>query len=312
MTRAPAVLLAAALAAASPPATLRAVLESTPADSLGRPLERFEALRARGPEVAETALVLGRLRYARGEYRQAAEAFARAAARLGPPQRFEARYWAGLAWLGAGDLREARAALEEVARPGSPRRADALLALALCWRAAHQREREWQALEQLLAAEPGEAGPPALEREIALAAERRQPEAASRARERLLRDYPRSIEAARAALAPASAAAAPVPQQGASASTSPRPRRPAPAPVSLQGPLAVQIGAFGDPARAQALAERARRAGFTSVRVAEVSESGTTLHAVRFGLFATAEDARAAGERAARALGVPCRVVSAR
>ncbi|MBI5709626.1 MAG: SPOR domain-containing protein [Candidatus Eisenbacteria bacterium] len=311
MIRAPAILLATVLAAAAPPATLRAVLESAPADSLARPLERFEVLRARGSEVAEAALVLGRLHYARGEYHQAADAFARAGSRLEPARRPEARYWTGLAWLGAGDPGAARAALEESAGPGSPRRADAQLALALCWQAAHQRERERQALELLLATEPGEAGPPALERAIALAIELRHPEAAARARERLLRDYPRSIEAARAALASAVAATgppAPTPPSG----SPPRPQRPAPAPVSLQGPLAVQIGAFGDRARAQALAGQARRAGFAPVQVTQVREAGTTLHAVRVGLYATAEDARVAGERAARALGVPCRVVPAR
>ena len=75
--------------------------------------------------------------------------------------------------------------------------------------------------------------------------------------------------------------------------------------------MAVQIGAFRDREAARELAQRARRAGFSPVRVSTVEDVGGALYAVRVGVYATAEDARGAGERLARALGVTCRVVAA-
>jgi tetratricopeptide (TPR) repeat protein len=187
-------LLVVLVAAASP---VERLLESVPADSLARPLARLEASR-RGTVAAEAAFALGRLHYARGEYRQAAAAFARATPRFDPSRRAEPRYWAGLAWLGAGEPANARGALEEAARGGSPRRAEALLGVAQCWEAERKPERALATLQALLAGEPGEAGPAALERTAALAAALRRPELARRARERLVRDYPRSMEALRA------------------------------------------------------------------------------------------------------------------
>lgn len=187
-------LLAVLVAAVSP---VERLLEAVPADSLARPLARLEASQ-RGAVAAEAAFALGRLHYARGEYRQAAAAFARATPRFDPARRAETRYWAGLAWLGAGEPAVARGALEEAARGGSPRRAAALLGVALCWEAERRPDRALETLQALLTEEPGEAGPGALERTAALAAALRRPELARRARERLLRDYPRSMEALRA------------------------------------------------------------------------------------------------------------------
>lgn len=173
------------------------LLETVPADSLARPLARLEASQ-RGALAAEAALALGRLHFARGEYRQAAAAFARATPRFDPASRAETRYWAGLAWLGAGEIAAARGALEEAARGGSSRRAGALLGVALCWEKERKADRALGTLQALLAEEPGEAGPAALERTAALATVLRRPELARRARERLLREYPRSMEALRA------------------------------------------------------------------------------------------------------------------
>src|SRR5947207_755314 len=104
---------------------LDSLVDHHPADSLVVPLRRFENEAPRPSEGAAAAWLLGQLHYARGEYRPAAEAFSRAAARLDPARKPEARYWAGLAWLALGDPGQARAAFEELSKPGSPRRAEA-------------------------------------------------------------------------------------------------------------------------------------------------------------------------------------------
>jgi len=201
-----AALALAAILVAATAAPVQRLLESVPGDSLARPLARLEAAQ-RGPAAADAAVTLGQLHFARGEYRQAAAAFARAAARSNSGGRAEARYRAGLAWLGAGEPRAARAAFEEAARGTPARRADALLGVALCWERERRPERALETLQTLLAGEPGEAGPAALERTAALAEALRRPELARRSRERLLRDYPRSIEALRARRVPARAGA---------------------------------------------------------------------------------------------------------
>src|SRR5207248_2496297 len=75
------------LALAAPartPESLDALARRYPADSLVAPLRRFEIERGTLREAGEAAMLLGRLHFARGEYRQAADAFARASARLDP------------------------------------------------------------------------------------------------------------------------------------------------------------------------------------------------------------------------------------
>ena len=106
-------------ALASP--ALDSLLARHPADSLVAPLRRFESEHGHVSEGGEAALLLGQLHYARGEYRQAADAFARAAARLQPARKPEARYWAGLSWIALKDPQQARASLEEVVSSGSER-----------------------------------------------------------------------------------------------------------------------------------------------------------------------------------------------
>jgi tetratricopeptide (TPR) repeat protein len=300
------VLLFVLLVAAAPPSTVRQVLESCPADSLFVPLARLEAGR-RGGDATEVALTLGRLHYARGEYRQAAVDFARATPRSDPARRGEAQYWTALAWLGAGEVAQARVLFEEAARSGSPRRPEAQLGVALCWEAAQRPERALEALQTLLAGEPGEAGPAALEHVALLATRLERPELARRARERLAKDYPRSIEAVRAVRAEATGAARP--SRPAPGPPAPAAKRLAPPPIAAQVPLAVQIGVFREDARARELADRARREGFGPARVAALTDAGGKLFAVRVGVYATAEDARSAGDRLGRALGVPWRVV---
>src|SRR5690349_24133577 len=95
---------------------LESLLARLPADSLLAPVRRYEVAQRHGARAAEAALVLGQLHLVRGEYRLAAEAFGRAAAGFEPGQKEETRYWAGVAWLGAGDARRARSRFEEIER----------------------------------------------------------------------------------------------------------------------------------------------------------------------------------------------------
>src|SRR5215831_3817779 len=111
-----ATLLAWLWAAASVPvsAPLQALLESRPADSLVAPLRKFELEHARGSEASEAAYVLGQLHFARGEYRQACDAFARAAASQDQGKQALARYWIGLSWLALKQPEQARGTLDQV------------------------------------------------------------------------------------------------------------------------------------------------------------------------------------------------------
>jgi len=186
----PAALLAAALAAAS----LTAAAPRAPRvpGAAGRPEDR-----ARVALSPQDEFDLGLRHYARGEYRQAADAFARAGARLELDRKPDARYWTGLAWLGAGDAVQARSAFEDVIATSSSRRALARLGLAQSWELAGRADRAF-ATYAALSAEPtlGEATGTTLSRYAALAAARGEEDVARRARERLLREAPNSMEAA--------------------------------------------------------------------------------------------------------------------
>ncbi len=271
--------------APAPGAELRALLEATPADSLVIPLRRFESAHGRGPEAGEAALLLGKLHFARGEYRTAADACSRAAARLEPSRKPEARYWEGLAWLGVPDPSQARSALEEVDHAGGPRQAAARVALALIWERSGKRERARDLLESVVAGDPGESGAAALERLAAIDEALGKPEPAATLRERLLRQYPRSPEASRETALPST---------------------PPPAPRQM---VAIQIGAFLDRARAERLADAARRAGFSAVQVTRRGSGPAALFSVQIGRYADVAIARPDGERAAAALGVTWQAV---
>lgn len=269
------------------PLTLRDLLATTPADSLPEALRGFESAHARTPEATEALLTLARLHYARGAYRQAAECYGRAAARLEPASKPEARYWSGLAWLALSETERARAAVDEVAAAPGPRQADAMLAQVELWELAQRPARAEGVLTPLLAGEPGEVGPAALERSAALAETHGHAEEARVARERLLRGYPRSIEAAaarRAAFSPAPPHGAGRPRPGAS--------------------TAVVIGAFVDPGRARSLAAAARAAGFADAQVVSHGEGLSAIHLVRLGIYPGPAEARQAGAQAEQALGV--------
>src|SRR6188472_3354514 len=108
------VLLAAVLAAfpatalAAAEAAWRALPPALPADSCVTRLRKWEAAPPSGVSSADVSLALGQMHYARGEYRQAREAFARAAAKHMGEARGESRYWTGLASLALSEGPEAR------------------------------------------------------------------------------------------------------------------------------------------------------------------------------------------------------------
>jgi tetratricopeptide (TPR) repeat protein len=148
---------------------------------------------------------LGQRFYARGEYELAADAFARAAARAEPMRKPESRYWAGLSWLGAGNAVQARSAFEDVMASGSPLHSLAQLGAAESWELARRPERALEELNAILAEGLGEAMPTALARVAALNEARGTHEVARQARDRLLRDWPASMESAEARLHAAAA-----------------------------------------------------------------------------------------------------------
>ena len=277
--------VAGLLSAGAARADLDSLLAATPADQLVLPLRRLEADRSRPSEGLRAALALGQLYLARGEYREAAELYARTAARLDPARKDEARYWQGIAWLALNQPAPARAALEEVARGGGPRRAAAQLGVAQAWEMAGQPRRAYDAITQLLEWGQSDVEPAALERAIALGEKLDHPDEARRARERLLRIYPRSIEAAATRVSFAGAEEA-----GTSAVT-------------------VVIGSFVDRARAVGLASEARRAGFSQATVVTRGAGLTAVHLVQLGTYPHRAEARQAGEQAERALGVAYRIV---
>ena len=192
--------IAISLGLAAPATALESVWSRLPADlptdSLARALQQLES---RSPRTlaGSAAFTLGQFHHARGEYRLAADAFGRAAARLAGDDRASARYHQGLALLGAQEPGRARAAFEEVAAASRPLRALAQLGLAQAHALAGETPRELDVLRRLLQGAAGEAEPAALERVAALYDQLQRPGDAAAARERLARLWPRSFEAAR-------------------------------------------------------------------------------------------------------------------
>jgi tetratricopeptide (TPR) repeat protein len=285
--------LGARAAAPSPPprsATAAPARAAASADSLALRLARAESAASGARAAGEAALLLGRLHYARGEYRNAADAFARAAARLDPARKSEALYWAGMSWLGQGSPGVARAQFEEVAASDSRRRADALLGIASAWERESRPDKAIAALDQLLAGDPGEAGPAALARMAALADRLHRPADAARARARLLAAYPASMEAAMADAAISDAAAA----------------------VSPSGAVALEVGRFASASRAKSLAARATRAGFPDAKVVGRGGEASRVYAVLLGSYPDRAAARKAQAVAARQLGLNARLTGER
>jgi len=166
-----------------------------PADSLGSALQRLESA-GPAPVSAAAAFAEGEFHHARGEYRLAAEAFGRAAARLQGLEHTEARYRQGLAFLGDRDPARARAAFDEVAMLSQPFRSLAQLGLARAFALAGDEEQELSVLRRLLDRPAGEAEPGALASYAALCDRLRRTGEARAARERLAKRWPRSFEAA--------------------------------------------------------------------------------------------------------------------
>jgi tetratricopeptide (TPR) repeat protein len=187
--------LAVSTARAVPP-IWRSLPPSLPADSM---VASLRGLEIRGPRAlaASAAYGLGQLHHARGEYRLAAEAFGRAAARLSGQDRADARYRQGVAWLGAQEPGRARASFEEAASSSQALRAFAQLGLAQAYALAGEPAREKTVLDRLIAGPAGEAEPAALERYAVLSDRLHREGDAQSARERLRRRWPRSFEAAR-------------------------------------------------------------------------------------------------------------------
>jgi tetratricopeptide (TPR) repeat protein len=194
--------LAAAPAHARPDAAWRALPARAPADSVMTVLLGWEQRGGPGVRAGEAGYALGQFRYARGEYEPAAAAFLRAAARLDGDDRAAARYGWALATFALGHATAARPVFEEVSRSNASVRPLALLGSAQCWEAEGRPERALDTLQRLLAGEAGEAAPAALERCAALAERLHRGRDADEARRRLVRQYPHSMEAARAQRTP--------------------------------------------------------------------------------------------------------------
>lgn len=191
------VLLVAWLLAAPPAVSpgLAQLLAQTPTDSLLGPLRRYELQRRHGAPAAEAALMLGHLHLIRGEYRLAADAFTRAAAGFEPVRKDEALYWGGIAWLGVPDRGRARALFDQVAFDAAARRDEATLGIALSLIDENHPERSLKFLGRLTGKHTGECTAEALGATAAAAARTGDAGLAKRARDRLVREYPRSLEA---------------------------------------------------------------------------------------------------------------------
>jgi hypothetical protein len=133
----------------------------------------------------------------------------------------------------------------------------------------------------------GEHGATALAMQRELALRLRRDSAARQAGERLLRDYPNSIEATRL-------------------------RQIVDTPVSSVGSHVVRLGAFADEARARTLAADARRAGFADVRVIPPTGVGAPLYTVQIGPYGDPEEAQKQVERAEDVLGITAERVHTR
>ena len=195
----PTLLLFMTLAVPAPAPSLGSLPGRVPIDSLPILLRRIETTSPSARDRAEAAEWRGRYHYARGEYRDALDAFSNAAARMSPQRKGEALYWSGLCWLGLRGPVAARAALEVVATSASPRRNAARLGLAQAWEMAGRPDRAREALEPLVTGEAGEVGASALELYATLCERLDRQGEADRARARLLAEYPQSMEAAAAA-----------------------------------------------------------------------------------------------------------------
>ena len=224
-------------------------------------------------------MAVGRLHFARGEYRKAGSAFAVAGARLDLERRPEARYYAGLSWMALREFEKARAALQEAAVENSAVRAGARLALAQSWEASGRVDRAFEELRFLLTEGPGEWGASALAMQRELALRLRRETAARQAGERLLREYPASMEALRL-------------------------RQIIEAPDAALGTVFIRLGAFADEERARGLAADARRAGFSEVRVVPPTGVGAPLYVVQLGPYTDSDEADAQFVRAGETLGI--------
>jgi tetratricopeptide (TPR) repeat protein len=277
---------------AEPPAEtpldpVRGVLSPGPADTLIAALRQLEG----GDHAGEAALRLGELHYARGEYSQARQAFARAQTHLGEPSRSRARLAEARSWLALGQPSRARETVADLATGEGAVADEAALLVAQ----SHEREgalvRALGLYERLLNPPRPGANPIALGRAAELYRRLGRPERSRQVEQLLLEHYPESMEAVTARMR----------QSG----------MPVPSDASeKRDGLIVQIGSFTDAGRARTLASRARQAGFTRAEVVSRGTGAAATHAVQLGIFDTREEAVEAGRRSERLLGVTFTLVS--
>jgi hypothetical protein len=149
---------------------------------------------------------------------------------------------------------------------------DATVGLALAYELGRHSDKVLETLEPLLANAKGEAMPQALERLFTVASHEGRDDLARRARERLVEEFPLSMEAQRAGL--------PAPPPGATS-------------LLVAGPIL-------DSDRAASLLLEARKAGFAVARLGTGERAGE--YVIELGEYTDPNEAKREAERARRAL----------
>lgn len=276
-------------------ALLIRALSETDGDASAALLKRYLVEHKGHPLEWRAEMELGLHGYALGTYAQASGHFARAVS-LKPPKReaVKARYWLGLARLGAGSFAQSRREFEAVKLDdGGTGLSDAAsLGAADCLR---QEGSYSSALAEYnrLAAKPGGTDwlPQALQG-AGLCLEKLKREAEARqVYSRLVREFPSSFEAtaARGKLKTAAPAAS---QKTAAAG------------------YTIQAGAFSQEANARKLVTSLTQKGVTELSVVKEERGGRVLFIVYLGEFPTKEAAQQTSKELSARLGLSCSVVA--
>jgi tetratricopeptide (TPR) repeat protein len=249
------------------------------------------------PKAAEAALRAGQYLYATGRPGQAAVMFDKVAQGRDAGRRGSGSLWLGIALLDLGEIGQAREAFRAAAvdpglagaalvGEGDTFRAESRLGEALrCYEAgADVGDTEWRAaaIYKAALAWKEKGGRDEFERAVG----------------RLVREYPASPEAAEALLLAPRAAAPPEAEPGAASE-----------PDSTAACFAIQIGAFGEKANAARVHGEIERRGFPQARIAPEARGDGVLYVVRFGRYASEDEARRAAETLAGAAGFAYEIV---
>jgi tetratricopeptide (TPR) repeat protein len=268
------------------------------------------------PRAAEAAEILADYRYALGEYKAAARHYATAAGLSAGEARVRCLLARGRALLGASDYTAATAVFEEVLTL-APRTSEARLGIADAALLAGEVKRAVTLYTQMLNESPRSdpATPIGLAQRLrALDTLGRSDEAVADAR-RLVEEYPRSSEAAavrdrlRREKRERAAETDATPNQPGTA-TAPARRPPARTPAGREAPspieepaqagaYSLQLGAFGNEANAQDLADRVAELRVSDVRIEREDRGGRIFYRVRCGSYSDPEAAEAEGRRLA-------------